>query len=257
MEQQLRDPTIVVRGEVPDDLVAYASDKLSAILGGVSAPVLDVVLRLDHHPDPARERPEHVEVTVDLDGHAIRAHRSAPTMPEAIDRALARLQRRLEAAGEQERARRLRHRDTESWHHGDRKTERPDHFVRPVDDRVVVRRKSFVMAPESIEGALFDLETLDHDFFLFIHDESGMEAVVYRAGDGYGIAQRVPTPDAIRRVEIPLDDGRSPATTTLDEALAVLDASDAPFEFFVDAQTGGGSVAYRRYDGNYGLIVAA
>ena len=111
------------------------------------------------------------------------------------------------------------------------------------------------MKPESIEEALFDLETLDHDFFLFVHDETGAEAVVYRSGPGYGLMQRVRTPEAIDRVEIPLDLGREPATTTLEAALAVLDGTDEPFEFFVDSDTGHGAVAYLRYDGDYGLVL--
>lgn len=249
-------PTIIVRGDVPDAMVAYAHDKLMAIVARTPTPVLDVELRLEHHADPARERPNYAEVTVDLDGRPVRAHRNAPTMTEAIDRALARLRRRLEAAIERPGEAVLRHRDPSSWHHDDRPTTRRHVFPRPVEDRALVRRKTFAVGPESIEEALFDLETLDHDFFLFVHDETDADAVVYRIGDAYGIMQQVATPEAIKRVEIPLDLGPHPATKTLEEAIVFLDETEEPFEFFVDAASGRGNVAYRRYDGNYGLVSA-
>ena len=254
---QVDQPTIVVRGEVPEGMIAYGREKLLAV--GAHAPrrVLAAELRLDHHPDPARPRPNHVEMTLDLNGVAVRAQRSAETMSEAIDRAAARLRRRIETAGERPRARSRRSRDQHSWHHEDLPTERPNFYPRPVAERRLVRQKTFAMQPESIEEALFDLERLDHVFFLFVHDDTGAEAVVYRVGDGYGLRQRVATPEAVKRVEIPLDLGPNPATVTIDDALAVLNASDAPFEFFVDESSGRGMVAYRRYDGHYGLSLPA
>jgi len=255
MSQQLPEPTVVVRGEVSDEMVAYAREKLVAVLGCTSMPVLGAELRLDHHADPARERPDHVEMSVDLDGVPVRARRSAPTMAEAIDRTETRLRRRVEAASERPRSRRLRHRDEQSWHHDDQPTERPHFSPRPPEERELVRRKTFALRPESIEEALFDLEILDHDFFLFVHDETGAEAVVYRVAGGFGLMQRVPTPEAIKQVEAPLELGPHPSTTTLENALTVLDEADVPFEFFVDDTSGSGMVAYRRYDGHYGLVV--
>jgi hypothetical protein len=68
MEQQLREPTIVVRGDVPDQIVAYGRRKLLTVVAHAAVPVLDAELRLDHHTDPARERPEHYRVRRD-DGH--------------------------------------------------------------------------------------------------------------------------------------------------------------------------------------------
>jgi len=255
MDQQTHEPTIVVRGDVPDAMVAYAVDKLRKIVAHAHVPVLDVELRLEHHADPARERPNHVEASLDLDGEPVRAHRSAASMSEAVDRALTRLRRRVEAATERPQALQLRHRDLESWHHDDQPTARPHRYPRPVEERQLVRRKTFALEPESIEEALFDLETLDHDFFLFVHDETDAEAVVYRRDGGYGIMQRAATPEAIDQVEVPIEVGTPPAITTLKDALSVLDESDAPFEFFVDVESGRGLVAYRRYDGHYGLIL--
>ena len=259
MERQKLEPTIVVRGDVPDAMAKYARDKLVALVADVSVPIHALEIRLVHHRDPARERPDHVEITVDLDGRPVRARRSAPSMAEAIDRCLSRLRRRVEAARERPRARRLRHRDAESWHHGDPPTERPLTYARPFEDRMLVRRKTFALKPESIEEALDDLEALDHDFFLFVHDQSGTEALVYRTGtaDGYGLMQRTATPDAVERIGIPLEIGPHPASTSLELALQILDETDAPFTFFVDTENGQGAVAYGRDDGDYGLITSA
>ena len=254
-QQQVRPPAVIVRGEVSAEMVDYARKKLIAIAADASVPVLDIELRLDHHNDPARERPNHVELTVDLSGARVRAHNNAATMSEAIDGALKRLRRRVEATSERPQSRQLRHRDLESWHHDDRATRRSPARPSRAEEREVVRRKTFAIHAESIEEALFDLEVLDHDFFLFVHDETGTEAVVYRAGDGYGLMQRVPSPDAVARVEIPLASGPAPATRTLEDALTLLDETGDPFEFFVDDTTRRGLVAYRRYDGDYGLIL--
>jgi len=257
MATRTREPTIVVRGDVPDQMVAYAREKLIAAVDHAPGTALDVELRLEHHADPARERPYVAEMTVDLDGRVVRAHRHAPTMTEAIDRAIARLRRGIEAASDRPRAEHLRHRDDESWHHDDRPTPRRHIYPRPREERVLVRRKTFAGVPTSIEDALFDLDVLDHEFFLFVHDETGSEAVVYHIAGGYGLMQRVATPEAIKRVEIPLDLGPQPAETPLEDALDVLDETDEPFTFFVDPTTGRGEVAYRRYDGNYGLVLAS
>jgi ribosome-associated translation inhibitor RaiA len=255
MNQQVREPTVVVRGDVPDQMVAYARDQLLAVLARTAIPVLAAEVRLDHHADPARERPNHAEMTIDLDGTPVRAQRSAPTMAEAIDQTEARLQRRIEAASERPQSLQFRHRDEQSWRHDDPPTARSQIFPRPIEDREVVRRKTFALRPESIEEALFDLDVLDHDFFLFVHNETNTEGVVYRVGDDYGLMQRIPTPEAIKRVEIPLDLGPPPATRTVENALTVLEESNATFEFFVDESTGRGMVAYLRYDGHYGLVV--
>jgi hypothetical protein len=37
--------------------------------------------------------------------------------------------------------------------------------------------------------------------------------------------------------------------------LVALEETETPFQFFLDDATGRGEVAYRRYDGDYGLIL--
>lgn len=255
MADQTLQPTITVRGDVPDQMVAYGRRRFLAIASQVSVPVLAGELRLDHHADPARPAACHVEMTIDLNGRPVRARCSAPTMTEAVDGAAARLRRRVDAELERPQANELRHRDQTSWHHDDPVTSHRNFFPRPVDERTVVRRKTFALHSESIDEAIFDLERLDHDFFLFVHDVTNAEAVVYRVDHGYGLMQRIETPEAIKEVAAPLELGPHPSHTTLKDAVAILDQTNAPFEFFIDSINGRGLVVYRRYDGNYGLIV--
>ena len=255
MAELMQEPAITVRGDVSDRMVEHGRRQLLAIATHASAPVLLSELRLDHHADPARAGAYHVEMTIDLDGTPVRARRSADTITEAIDGAAERLRHRVEAALERPQARQFRHRDRTSWHHDDPPSARREFFPRPVDERTVVRRKTFALRPESIDEAIFDLERLDHDFFLFVHDVSNAEAVVYRVDHGYGLMQRVATPEAIQDAVAPIKLGPHPARTPLKDAVSILDASEAPFVFFVDSINERGMVVYRRYDGNYGLIV--
>jgi len=250
----VREPSVVVRGEVSSAMVEYALEKIRKVAVEAPGPILDADVRLDHHADPARERPHHVEMTLNLDGRLVRAHRSAATMSEAIDFTVDRLRRQVEATAERPQSLVLRHRDGTSWHHDDRRAHRPGYFPRPVEERGVVRRKTFALRRESIEDALFDLEALDHDFFLFVNDETGEENVVYHDDGAYAIAQPTATPSAIADVGVPVRSAPGPAQMRVFDACATLDLSGAPFLFFLDADTGRGHVAYRRYDGHYGLI---
>lgn len=251
------EPTTVVRGDVAADMVAYAREKLVALALDAPGPVLDLQLRLDHHGDPARDCPNHVEVAINLDGRPIHARGTAATMTEAIDSALTRLRRRLESCAEQPQSVLLRHRDGRSWHHGDRPSERTRYFPRPPEEREIVRRKTFAMSSESIEGALFDLEALDHDFFLFVNDETGEENVVYRENGDYGLMQPTPTAAAVERVGIALRTGSRPHRMKLRDACDALDQTEVPFVFYIDVETGRGRIVYRRYDGHYGLVTPA
>jgi ribosome-associated translation inhibitor RaiA len=253
MEQSF-EPSIVVRGPVSTAALAYALEKLHGVVDALPGPVRDVELKLDHHSDPARQRPYHVQLSVRLDGRVVRAHRSAETMNEAVDRAAERLRRQVEAGAERGRTRRRRHSEVGSWHHEDRPTERPNFFPRPEDERELVRRKTFALEPESIEEAVLDLEALDHDFYLFVNDETGEENVVERLEGGYVVYQPTPTPRTISGLEFEVRSGPHPAEMDVTRACEVLDGTAAPFVFFVDSASRRGQVVYRRYDGHYGLI---
>ena len=252
------EPMVVVRGAVPDSVIAYGREKLLHALRLSSGPVLAAELRIDRHADPARASSVHVEMTLDLDGTVVRARASAPEASAAVDDVAERLERRVVSVRQRPQDRLLRHRNRESWHHEDRVVPRRRGFPRPPDERELVRRKSFAVAAESIEDALFDLERLDHDFFLFRHDVTGGDAVVFRAGEGrYGVTLERSAPAAVAAVGVEFVTGPTPTVLEVGAARELLEASGTPFVFFVDAATGRGSVVYRRDDGHDGLVTPA
>ena len=49
---------------------------------------------------------------------------------------------------------------------------------------VVTRVKQFVVKPMTAEEAVLQMESLGHDFYLFVNPESEQAGVVYRRSDG-------------------------------------------------------------------------
>lgn len=251
---------VSTRGDVTSDDRAYAEEKLAHVTKLAPGPVLHAQLRLAMEPDPARERPAVVKGSLDVDGRSVRAHVAAPSMREAIDAFEARMRDRLVHLGERPQSRELRHRDSGpgEWRHGDAPTLRPEYFDRPVDEREIVRRKQLAPGPETPDEAVFDMEALDHDWFLFTNASSGEENVVYRVPGGFAIAAPSPDPAELERCTAPIvASALVPTRLGVDQAIELLDLAAEPFVFFLDERKGRGCVVYRRYDGHYGLVVAA
>lgn len=252
------DVDVYSQGEVSTDEREYAREKLSHIARLAAGPVLHARLQLTRHSDPARLRPAFAEGSFDLNGRVVRAHVAAPTMREAIDWFEEQMRDRLEQVGDRAQSLQLRHRDAGpgEWRHGDEGARRGEYFDRPVDEREIVRRKTFAVAAETPDEAVFDMEALDHDFFLFTNAETDEENVVFRAlGSEYEIVQPTPNPDALALCAAPIRlSHRGPTRVRVDDAIELLNLGDEPFVFFLDADTGRGNVVYRRYDGHYGLI---
>ena len=250
--------SVVVHGDVADDAGDYARHRLAPVIAHVQDPVLFVKVRLTQAGDPARDRPAQAQATVDVNGDLVRAHVAAASMNEAVDLLRARLQDQLEHRHErlQSRHRRPDASGPGEWRHGDRPTTRPDHYERPVDEREVVRHKTYVVDDLRPDEAAFDMEQLEFDFYLFRDVTTGEETLIEREGPGAyrltGLHPRTvdPGPSA---VELTVDE-RTPPAWTIDQAIEALGADSGRFVFFADAATGRGTVLYLRYDGHYGLI---
>jgi ribosome-associated translation inhibitor RaiA len=142
-----------------------------------------------------------VELTLRSKGPTIRAEAAAEDKMAALDLALERVQAQLRKAADRRRV-----------HHG---TRRPAALaeVLPVDvdaslsdsstdseaaagqgtdgeaeSPLVVREKTHKAAPMSIDQALYEMELVGHDFYLFHDEASDRPAVVYRRhGYDYGV----------------------------------------------------------------------
>ncbi|MDF7664078.1 ribosome-associated translation inhibitor RaiA [Bifidobacterium sp. ESL0763] len=56
------------------------------------------------------------------------------------------------------------------------------------DTPIVIRRKLHIAEPMSIDEALYEMELIGHDFFLFVNKETNRPSVVYRRhGWSYGV----------------------------------------------------------------------
>ena len=249
----------MVRGRVPHGAVLYARRKIGRIVARPGDPVLHARVKLTLRADRAVPRPAVVEVALDVNGRMVRAHRAAPEFREAIDLVEDRLADRLEhlAGRRRERTRRSARLAPGEWRHGGPMAERPARYPRPADERLIVERKAFSVQEATLEEAAFDLELLDHDFFLFREPGADGESLLVRHTDGrYGLVRSAPGAAAP-----PADftAGAAPPVLDLDidEAIERINETGEPYVFFRHRRTGHGTVLYWRYDGHYGLITPA
>lgn len=250
------DVTVTLRGPVPHRMIEPAKEQVSHAARLSGRDVLDATVTLIQGTNPAIAEPSRAEVVFNISGTPVRAEADAPTTAQALDRVVDRLERRIvDLVNRWDDRSRWGHVTQDGqWRHGNPPTARPLHFPRPVDEREVVRRKTFAVAPTTAQEAAYDMEALEHDFHLFTDVSTGSPALVHRRADGsYGVAGL--GDHAVEPAEmIP-----EPAPPTIDEVTPRqrLDDSGEPFVFYIDADTGQGTVVYLRYDGHYGIIDAA
>ncbi|OBH89900.1 HPF/RaiA family ribosome-associated protein [Mycobacterium scrofulaceum] len=258
------EPGIDVQVTARDELPAaaeYARRKIGDLTRYAGRPVLHARVRLTRHRDKAVQRPVVAQANLDVDGRPVRAQVQADTAREAVDLLAARLRRRLERAAEHREA---RHGEplaaADEWRHESEPAHRPNHFPRQANQRRVIRRKSFTLAPCTLDEAAREMELLDYDFHLFTEKGTGTAGVLYRGGPtGYRLALAAPAlADQVSRHTLPVTISRQPLPCLTEEGaedrLAML---GLPFLFFIHAAYGCASVLYHRYDGHYGLITPA
>jgi ribosomal subunit interface protein len=259
------DLTIATQGEVSEQAKEHARTKLARLVGYTRDPILWAQARLSLEGNPARERPAVVEVIIDVNGTPVRAHVAARDLDEAIDLVYERLTRRLKRHEE------LVHRsgqdrrwtgvaDGHEWRRGDLPTQRPEWYDRPLDERQLVRKKTFALEPMTVDEAAFDLDMLGHDFYLFTELTTEVDAVIAYDLDDHGLELQLPegaTGDPEGRAAAPVRRTPPAPRLTIDEAVERLDAGGERFVFFVNADLERGNVVYHRYDGHYGVITPA
>ncbi len=147
------------------------------------------------------DRAIRVELTAISKGPVVRAEAAAEDKMAALDLALDRMASQMRRAADRRKVRRG-HRTPQSLHDalGDTPLDtrgEPDEEPRirkvgPVsvegDGPLVVREKTHTAAPMTVEQALYEMELVGHDFYLFVDKETDRPSVVYlRKGYDYGV----------------------------------------------------------------------
>lgn len=214
---------IVVKGrhtEVSDRLRRYVTEKLSKV-ERFDTKVMRIDVELSHERNPRQsEKCERVELTCRSKGPVVRAEACAADVHAALDLAIGKLEARLRKAADRRRV-----------HHGNRTpvslaaaTALPiatagagaagddtlgadaslagqgddDQFRQGLidvdgDGPLVIREKVHDAVPMSLDQALYEMELVGHDFFLFIDSRDERPSVVYRRrGYDYGVIRLQP-----------------------------------------------------------------
>lgn len=253
------DVEVTVRGDL-HDAAEYARRKIGDLGRFTHRPVQRAHVKLIRHCDPAVRQSVVAQANLDVGGRLVRAQVHGETAHEAIDRLQAGLRHRLERLGDQWDPQRQVRKAHNPQRHSAPVADRVQVVNRPPEERRILRRKSYAMAPCTVDEAVAEMELLGYDFHLFLEKGCNAAGVVYRGGStGYRIA--MVAPDLVDRLapfsaQVTFSE-RSTPCLTLDEATERLGALGLPFLFFVDAEQGRVGVLYHRYDGHYGLITPA
>lgn len=216
---------IVVKGrktEVPERFRKHVAEKLAKIqkLDG-KVINLEVEVCKEHNPRQA-DRSDRVEITLRTRGPVIRAEAAASDPYAALDLAAAKLEGRLRKQHDKRRVHRGGSRTPISVAaatahlaaelNGRLEAEAapapapPEVEERPMTTRVgplevqgdgplVVREKTHAAAPMALDQALYEMELIGHDFYLFVDSETKQPSVVYRRqGYDYGVIHLDPDP---------------------------------------------------------------
>jgi ribosomal subunit interface protein len=181
---------IVVRGRnvvVPDHFRQHVGEKLAKV-ERYDHKITRTDVELQHERNPRQTgRCQHVEITCRTRGPVVRSEACAEDFYKALDLATERLERRFRQAADRRRV-----------HHG-RRTPVSVAEVTAVADAVIssmdvvaedeflddgpgriVREKEHPAKPMTVDQALFEMELVGHDFYLFSDVASGRPSVVYR-----------------------------------------------------------------------------
>ena len=213
---------IVVKGrnvEVPEHFREHVAEKLSRV-ERLDHKIIRLDVEISHERNPRQSAScQRVEITGVTKGPKVRAEASSADFYAAVDIALAKLESRLRRAADRRRVHHGAQTPTSlaaatavppqpvaasggvgllSEPDSDTGPAEPDLTEldglaplgehRELDGGLIVRQKTHEAAPMTLDQALFEMELVGHDFFLFCDSESGMPSVVYRRrGYDYGV----------------------------------------------------------------------
>lgn len=196
---------VVVSGrhcEVSERFREHVEDKLSK-LEKHDHRIIRVEVEVEKERNPRQpDRAVRVELTALSRGPVVRAEACAEDKHAALDLALDKMAAQMRRAADRRKVHRGQHAPesvaqamarsgTEPSEGEDAEASAVRH-VGPIavdgDGPLVVREKTHAAAPMGLEQALYEMELVGHDFFLFVDKESERPSVVYRRrGYDYGV----------------------------------------------------------------------
>ena len=190
--------------ELTDKFRRHVAEKL-ARLEKHDHRVIRVEVEVDKERNPRQaDRAVRVELTAFTKGPVVRAEAAAEDKLAALDLALDRMAAQMRRASDRRRVHRGRHTPTsvgkalaevQASLNGAAPTAEDEDETRQVgpitvlgDGPLVVRQKNHQAEPMTLDQALYEMELVGHDFFLFVDKESECPSVVYRRrGYDYGV----------------------------------------------------------------------
>ncbi|MFE5872761.1 MULTISPECIES: ribosome hibernation-promoting factor, HPF/YfiA family [Streptomyces] len=197
---------IVVKGrktEVPERFRKHVAEKLKLDkIQKLDGKVISLDVEVSKEPNPRQaDRSDRVEITVRSRGPVIRAEAAATDPYVALDLATSKLEARLRKQNDKRHTRRGNGRipasdvaatvigAAELTDSGELAVEQAADGV-PVtrmgsleirgEGPLVVREKTHSAAPMTLDQALYEMELVGHDFYLFVDSDSKQPSVVYR-----------------------------------------------------------------------------
>jgi ribosomal subunit interface protein len=197
---------VTVRGrnvEVPDHFRQHVTEKIERV-ERYDHRIIRVDVELYHEPNPRQSAScQRVEVTCATRGPVVRAEACASDFYRALDAAVAKLDSRMRRSADRRRVHRGSRTPTSvaaatgglSLNGAtpvatlalSQEQQEQEEF-----GGLVVREKEHSAGPMTIDRALFEMELVGHDFYLFSDADTGRPSVVYRRkGYDYGVIRLV------------------------------------------------------------------
>ena len=198
--------------DVSDRFREHAHEKLGKV-ERLDPGLQRIDVEVSKEPNPRlADRAFRVELTCRSRGPVIRAEAAAEDKFAALDVALAKLESRLRRAADRRTDWKKHEKSSAALPAGEELAAGPatvtatataddDQWSVPDDGPMIVREKTHEAVPMTLDQALYEMELVGHDFFLFVDLETGRPSVVYRRrGYDYGVI----------RLDLAPPDGRVP-----------------------------------------------
>jgi ribosomal subunit interface protein len=198
---------IVVKGrktEVPERFRKHVAEKLKLEkIQKLDGKVISLDVEVSKEPNPRQaDRSDRVEITLHSRGPVIRAEAAASDPYAALDLAAEKLEARLRRQHDKRFTRRGARRLTaaevpdhvpgvatlngngKAVHEEEQPDAVPTKKIGSLEVKgegpLVVREKTHVASPMTLDQALYEMELVGHDFYLFVDSETKEPSVVYR-----------------------------------------------------------------------------